>query len=404
MREFGRKCFKYTAYFNFDQSGDLAKEFENTKDPSRLLEILGLYTDVPLKAGETLIIFDEIQQSNKALNSLKYFCEEAPQYHLIAAGSLLGVALSKGDSFPVGKVEFLQMYPVSFKEFLREADEKIYDYVERIKEIGPLPEIVKNRLEENYRRYSVCGGMPAAVCALLEDKGVGAVNSELQDILLAYAMDFAKHAPGAQIPRITAVWESVPSQLAKENRKFVYKLVKPGARAREYEDALLWLQQAGLIYRVFCTSRPGLPLMAYDDVSAFKVYLFDTGLLRVMAGLPAEAIWEENPMYREFRGSLAENSVLEALVPQFEVMPRYWTSNGMAEVDFVVQDALKVIPAEVKAGNNTSGKSLSVYIKNFEPKISIVYSGKNMSFTNGVLYLPLSLACWTKKLVNLIGQ
>lgn len=336
MRKFGEEYFDYVAYFNFDASEELCREFENTKSPGRLIDILRLYTEYPIEPERTLIIFDEIQQSNKALNSLKYFCEETPEYHILAAGSLLGVSLSQGDSFPVGKVEFLRMYPVTFREFLRADTPQMYEYLENLTEIAPLPEIVMGRVGEAYRRYQVCGGMPAAVTAMLEKRGIQEIEDIQKSILMAYSLDFAKHAPGKDIPRIAAIWNSIPSQLAKENRKFVYKLVKTGARAREYEDGLLWLEHAGMIYRIFCSSKPGLPLSAYDDLSAFKIYLCDGGLLRVMAQLPADVLWTENPLYTEFKGAMAENMVLQSFVAHFDAMPRYWTSEATAEVGFPV--------------------------------------------------------------------
>ena len=401
MKEFGRKNFKYTAYFNFDATEELSREFENTKDPSRIIEVLKLYVEVPIIPGETLIIFDEIQQCNKALNSLKYFCEDAPQYHVMAAGSLLGVALSGGDSFPVGKVDFLNMYPISFREFLRVADRKIFDYVENIDRISSLPEIVNNRLTEVYRQYEICGGLPASASAMLEGNGIEKISNILQGLLDSYEFDFSKHAPTSQIPRIADIWNSIPSQLARENRKFVYKLVKPGARAREYEDSLLWLQQAGLIYKIFCCSRPGLPLKAYDDLSAFKIYMFDIGILRQLAKLPAEVFLQDNPLYREFKGAVTENYVLQSLIPECEVEPRYWVSNGTAEVDFLLQHSLSVIPAEVKAGTNTAGKSLSVYIGKYNPDLAIVFSGQQLALKDNVLYIPLTMACWTRRLISI---
>lgn len=402
MKHFGEQHFKHTAYFNFDSSEELCREFENTKEPSRLINILGLYTDVPIIPGETLIIFDEIQQSNRALNSLKYFAEEAPDYCVIAAGSLLGVALSQGESFPVGKVDFLQMYPVTFNEFLRIDAPKCHEYIENLDSISPLPEIVFNQTLESYRRYQICGGMPASAVAMLENRGLEAVENAQHNILNAYALDFSKHAPTREIPRLTAIWDSIPSQLARENRKFLYKLVKPGARAREYEDALLWLQQAGLIYRIFCLSKPGLPLSAYDDLSSFKIYLCDTGLLRTMASLPAEIFWSPNPLFQEFQGALAENAVLQSLLPQFKPQPRYWTSNGIAEIDFIIQSELSVIPIEVKSGTNTSGKSLSVYIKKYAPELSIIFSKNNLRRDGNILHIPIFLADWTKRIINLI--
>ncbi len=401
MRKFGEEHFDHVAYFNFDASEELCLEFENTKNPERLIDILRLYTDCPIEPGRTLMIFDEIQQSNKALNSLKYFCEEAPQYHILAAGSLLGVSLSKGDSFPVGKVDFLRMYPVTFREFLNADEPQIYEFIENLSEPTPLPEVVLNRLTESYRRYQTSGGMPAAVVAMLDKRGIKEIEYIQTSILTAYALDFAKHAPGKDIPRISAIWNSIPSQLSKENRKFVYKLVKTGARGREYEDALLWLEHAGMIYRVFCSSKPGLPLSAYDDLSAFKVYLCDCGLLRRMAQLPAEVLWTENPLYVEFKGAMAENMVLQSLVTQFEVMPRYWTSEATAEVDFLLQDEAAIIPVEVKSGTRLSGKSLSLYINRFGATKALRFSMNNLKRDGVILNIPIPLVDWTAKLMTL---
>jgi len=404
MQKFGREHFDHMAYFNFDAMEELCREFENTKHPARLLDILRLYTSVPIESGRTLIIFDEIQQSNKALNSLKYFCEEAPGYHIVAAGSLPGVSLSKGDSFPVGKVEFLRMYPVTFREFLRAADERMFEYLEALAEVAPLPEIVMGRVGEAYRRYQVCGGMPAAVAALLEKRGMQEIEEVQTAILTAYSLDFSKHAPTRDIPRIAAIWNSIPSQLAKENRKFIYKLVKTGARAREYEDGLLWLEHAGLIHRVFCSSKPGLPLRAYDDLSAFKIYLCDAGLLRVMAQLPAEVLWSENPLFAEFKGAMAENMVLQSLVAHFRVVPRYWVSEATAELDFLLQDGTSLLPVEVKSGTRLGGRSLGVYRKRFSPERALRYSMNNLKKDGSLLNIPLFLADWTKRLLRLLND
>lgn len=401
MRKFGEEYFDYVAYFNFDASEELCREFENTKSPGRLIDILRLYTESPIKPGQTLIIFDEIQQSNKALNSLKYFCEEAPEYHVLAAGSLLGVSLSQGDSFPVGKVEFQRMYPVTFREFLRADTPQMYEYMENLTEIAPLPEIVMGRVGEAYRRYQVCGGMPAAVVAMLKKQGVQEIEEIQRSILTAYSLDFAKHAPGKDIPRIAAIWNSIPSQLAKENRKFIYKLVKTGARAREYEDGLLWLEHAGMIYRIFCSSKPRLPLSAYDDLSAFKIYMCDGGLLRVMAQLPADVLWSENPLYIEFKGAMAENMVLQSLVAHFDAMPRYWTSEATAEVDFLLQDGTSLLPVEVKSGTRLSGKSLGIYMDRFPVELALRYSMNNLKRDEAILNIPIFLADWTDKLLKI---
>lgn len=281
LEYFGRTEFKYTVKFNFDKDHSIHEIFKMTKEPSRIISQLSLLTDYPILPNETLLIFDEIQECNSALNSLKYFYEDSPEYVVVAAGSLLGVALTKGESFPVGKVDFLDLYPLTFKEFLKTANEKLYNYVEELSEISALPQFITDRLSELYQQYLVIGGMPAVINSFLENKGMEKVKKEQQAILNAYILDFSKHAENKDIPRIIHIWNSIPSQLAKENRKFVYKMVKPGARARDYEDALLWLESAGLIYRVFCTTKPFLPLKAYDDLSAFKVYLSDVGLLRI---------------------------------------------------------------------------------------------------------------------------
>jgi len=400
LKEFGMQYFDSTAYFNFEEIQELKDVFATTKNVERILGQLALYTNVPILPEKTLIIFDEIQECNDALNSLKYFCENAPEYAVVAAGSLLGVMLSKGGSFPVGKVDFLQMYPVSLKEFLAAESPDLFNYIEQIDTIEELPSIIFNRLTESYKKYQVSGGMPQAVVQLLDNKGVGEVDVILQNILNAYSLDFSKHANTKDIPRITSIWNSIPSQLAKENRKFVYKLVKSGARAREYEDALLWLQDTGLVYRVFSNKKPFLPLTAYDDISAFKIYLSDIGLLRRLAKLAPDTILNENSLYTEFKGAMAENYVLQSLVTQFEVSPRYWTSDGKAEVDFIIQSNNDIIPVEVKSGHATSGKSLSVYNSLYTPKLRIRYSVNNLKQDGNLLNIPIFLADWTKKFVG----
>ena len=402
LEYFGRTEFKYTAKFNFDKDHSIHEIFETTKEPSRIISQLSLLIDSPILPGETLLIFDEIQECNPALNALKYFYEDASEYAVVAAGSLLGVALSKGDSFPVGKVEFLNLYPLTFKEFLKTINEKLYSYIEELTEIAPLPQFVTDRLSELYQQYLVIGGMPAVINYFLENKGMEKVKKEQQTILNAYTLDFSKHAENKDIPRITHIWNSIPSQLAKENRKFLYKLVKPGSRARDYEDALLWLESAGLIYRVFCTTKPFLPLKAYDDLSAFKVYLSDVGLLRELSGLPSEIIFLGNGAYTEFKGAIAENYVLQSLVPQYDILPRYWTSIGKAEVDFVIQSGSEIIPVEVKAQTRLGGKSLSVYDANYHPACKLRYSLNNLKQDGTLINIPLYLADWTKKIVNFL--
>ena len=278
----------------------------------------------------------------------------------------------------------------------------MYEYVESLSEIAPLPEIVMGRMGEAYRRYQVCGGMPAAVTAMMEKRGVQEVETIQKSVLTDYSLDFSKHAPSKDIPRIAAIWHSIPSQLSRENKKFVYKLVKSGARAREYEEGLLWLEHAGLIYRIFCSTKPGLPLSAYDDLSAFKIYLCDGGLLRVMARLPADVLWSDNPLYAEFKGAMAENMVLQSLVAHFEVMPRYWTSEATAEVDFLLQNGLSLLPIEVKSGTRLTGKSLGIYMNRFSSPLALRYSMNNLRKDGAVLNIPIFLADWTGKLLKML--
>lgn len=402
MEEFGRSCFEYVATFNFDKTEELAGVFQRTKDVERILKELALFTDVPLKPGKTLIIFDEIQSCEAALNSLKYFCEDAPDYHIIAAGSLLGVAVRKKKmSVPVGKVRIMQMYPVTFREFLCTSDQRTYAYVNSLERIEPLPEIILSKLEIEYKRYLVCGGMPEAAMALLENKGMQTVEEVLQNILELYALDFSKYAEPIDIPRINMLWQSLPSQLAKENRKFIYKVVKSGARAREYEDALLWLEEAGLVYRIYNVSKPGLPLSAYQELSAFKMYAFDCGLLRRLARLSPEIILSGHTGYVEFKGALTENAILQSLIPQLDGLPFYWSSDNRAEIDFFFAQGEKIIPVEVKSENRISGKSLSVYTTKFNPTLRIRYSTNNLKENGGLLSIPVYLADWTWKLLSL---
>ena len=408
MKKFGEEHYRHTAYFNFEASKELCLEFGKTKDPARIISILGIYNSSPINAEDTLIIFDEIQECPDALNSLKYFCEEAPEYHIMAAGSLLGVAIHRHKGFPVGKVDFLHMYPITFREYLRAENGSLVDYIESIDSIQPLPEIISGKLWEAFRKYEICGGMPKAAVTSIENKGNEAINKEQEDILTSYYFDFSKHTTPVEFPRIAAVWQSLPSQLAKENRKFVYKVVKPGARAREYENAISWLREAGLVYQIFCTSKPGLPLSAFDDLNAFKLYLLDIGLLRSLAKLPPEIFTNSNPLFSEFKGALTENMVAQALAAQLIQQPRYWVSNGTAEIDFLIQEGLSILPVEVKSSANTAGKSLSVYIGKYSPETAIIFSGKELSTTIGkdtttkILNITLPLIDWLPRFIKMI--
>ncbi len=403
METFGNECFEYWVKFDFDRQPELKSIFQITKEPERIIKELGLYSKVPLIAGKTLIIFDEIQDCEEALNSLKYFCEDAPQYHIIAAGSLLGVAVKKRKmTVPVGKVEVMRMYPVTFKEFLLTSDPTTYHWVDGLKEVARLPEIILNKLSTEYRRYQICGGMPEATVALLENKGMGEVDAVLQDILDLYELDFAKYADAKEIPRIHAIWHSLPAQLAKENRKFIYKVVKTGARSKDYEDALMWLEDAGMIYRVYNISKPGMPLSAYQEYDVFKVYACDCGLLRRLANLPATIILDPIANYTEFKGALAENVVLESLMPILEdQQPSYWTSSGIAEVEFVIQWDRYIVPIEVKAEGNISGNSLALYDKKYQPEYRIRFSMLNLQYNGNLLSCPSPLTGWIDMLLRL---
>ena len=406
MEAFGKECFKYCVKFDFDRQQELKSVFQTTKDPMRLIKELTLYCDQPIIAGETLMIFDEVQECEEALNSLKYFREDAPQYHIIAAGSLLGVAVKKRKmTVPVGNVKIINMFPVTFKEFLCASDSRTYDYIESLEEISHLPEIILNKLRTEYRRYQVSGGMPEAIVALLEDKGVGEVESVLQDILDLYELDFAKYAEPREIPRIHAIWHSLPAQLSKENRKFIYKVIKTGARSKDYEDALMWLEDAGMIYRIFSISKPGMPISAYEETDAFKVYACDCGLLRRLAHLPASVVTDPIANYTEFKGAMAENAVLQSIMPLLDDQkPYYWTSPGTAEVEFVIQWGNEIIPIEVKAEENITGSSLSVYNKTYTPNYRMRFSMLNLQYNSGLLSSPSALAGWLDKWMLLVRE
>lgn len=402
METFGKESFEYCAKFDFDRQEELKSVFQNTKMPERIIKELALFCDVPIIAGKTLIIFDEIQECEEALNCLKYFCEDAPEYHIMAAGSLLGVAVKKRRmTVPVGKVRVIRMYPLSFKEFLRASDIHTYEYIEQLTAIEKLPEIILNKLKLEYRRYLVCGGMPDAACAMLENQGMENVDAILQDILDLYELDFAKYAEPREIPRIHAVWHSLPSQLAKENRKFVYKVVKPGARSKDYEDALLWLEDAGMIYRINNITRPLFPLSAYEDLSAFKLYACDCGLLRRLAKLPSSIIVSPTANYTEFKGAMAENAILQSLMPILRrEVPFYWSPDSRAEIEFVIQWNDEIIPIEVKAENCVSGRSLSVYKEKYAPKHRIRFSFLNLQYNCGMLSCPSPMADWLPSLLE----
>ena len=417
VEEFGRRRFKHVAVFNFDKKKELKGVFSQTKDIKRLLGELELYTTVPIIAGETLLFFDEIQNCKEALNTLKYFREDAPEYDVIAAGSLLGVATKRKkkkadedsdegeaeNTFPVGKVSFLDMYPVTFREYLRMASPRLMEQMEaRLTGLEPLPEILFNQLTEQYRRYQVCGGLPKPCSDMLDNAGMAVIEQDLEDLRKSYELDFTKHVDSKDIPRIREIWRSIPSQLSRENKKFVFRAVREGARAREYESALDWLVLSGMIYRIYCTEKPELPMKHYEDLTAFKVYVLDQAVLRSMAELPPEAVLTKGDILKEFKGAMAENFVLGSLLAQGFKTPHYWTLQGnKAEVDFLIQNGLEIIPIEVKAEDNVSGKSFAEYNKKYEPRIRLRYSLLNIKRNGNMVNFPIFLCDWLNDVLSL---
>lgn len=405
LKEFGQQFYDNVAYFNFDENPELKQFFQLTKDPNRILQNLMLASGQKIEPEKTLIIFDEVQDCPEVINSLKYFCENAPQYHIASAGSLLGIALAKPSSFPVGKVNFMQIDPMSFTEFLlANGDENLVDYLQSVQSIEPIPEAFFNPLSEKLKMYYVTGGMPESVLMWTQARDVRAMQDALSAIVEAYERDFAKHPQPAEFPKISMIWKSIPSQLAKENKKFLYKVVKEGARAREYEDALQWLVDARLVHKVFRSTAPGLPLSAYDDLSAFKIYLVDVGLLRRLSQLAPTAFGEGNRLFREFKGALTENFVLQTLLTQFDVMPRYWSqTNPPYEVDFLIQRNNDIFPIEVKAQTNTKSKSLKKFKELFgdQVKLRIRFSLDNLKLDGDILNIPLFMADQTDRLIGL---
>ena len=405
LKEFGRRYYENTAYFNFDENEDYKQFFETTKDVSRILQNLTLASGEKILPGKTLIIFDEVQDCPKVINSMKYFCENAPEYHIACAGSLLGIALAKPSSFPVGKVDFMQIDPMTFSEFLvANGDENLAKYIESVDTIEPIPDAFFHPLYEKLKMYYVTGGMPEPVLMWTQNRDTEAMQHSLSGIIDAYERDFAKHPDTKEFPKISMVWKSIPSQLARENKKFIYKVVKPGARAREYEDALQWLVDARLVHKVYRSSAPGLPIAAYDDLSAFKIYVVDVGLLRRLSQLAPTVFGEGNRLFTEFKGALTENYVLQTLIPQFEVAPRYWTqTNPPYEVDFLIQRENDIFPVEVKSEANTTSRSLKKFKELFPDKVKlrIRFSLDNLKLDGDMLNIPLFMADQTDRLIGI---
>jgi hypothetical protein len=388
LKEFGQNNYDNVAYFNFDHDDGLAELFLNTKDPKRIIEQLSLANGKKINPGTTLIIFDEIQECPNALNSLKYFCEEANEYHVACAGSLLGIRLSK-TSFPVGKVDFLNLYPMTFSEFLiADNSENLVEVMKKAKEVKEIPKFFESELIEKLKTYYIVGGMPEVVYSWVNDKDIEKVNKIQKNILDSYENDFSKHTDASEANKISLIWNGIPSQLARENKKFVYQVVKEGARAREYEGALNWLNDANLISKCYLVSKCAFPLKAYNDLSTFKIYMNDVGLLRRMSNLDSSIILEGSKLLEEFKGSFTENYVANVLNYLSNESLNYYTFSRN-EIDFVIQRKNKIIPIEVKSDKCTNHNSLTKYNANNDNEISFVFSKNNLSKDGKIVNIPL---------------
>jgi len=389
LKEFGKMYYKNIAYINFETAKSLHRIFESGFEVDKLIMALKIETDTEIIAGETLIILDEIQECEAALTSLKYFHENANQYHIAAAGSLLGVSLHKNRSFPVGKVDFLDLHPLHFLEFLEAMNElPLLDLLQ--KKNWDLITGFKAKYIHLLKQYYYVGGMPEAVLTFINQKDFKKVREKQLGILAAYEQDFSKHAPHDIVPRIRLVWQSLPSQLAKENRKFIYGNLKNGARAREFELAIEWLADAGLVHKVSRCNKPAMPLIAYAALSDFKLYLLDVGLLAAMGNIDIQTFITEQSLFEEFKGALAEQYVLQQFKSLKQLPIYYWTAErATAEVDFLIQYQHRIIPVEVKAAENLKAKSLKVYHQKFNPEISIRTSLADYRKEDWLINLPL---------------
>jgi len=391
LKKFAEQSYENSVYLNFDSDSTVHDLFKDSIDPSDVIRLISIDRNVEIEPGKTLIIFDEIQECPNALNSLKYVCEKAPQYHVCAAGSLLGVKLKNTGGFPVGKVDFMHLYPFSFYEFLYALDEKkLCEFMRAIEKPEPLPEIIHNKLNKYYLHYLFVGGMPEAVLRYRDTRSLAPVREVQEAILAAYVLDFSKHAPKGQVMRIHQIWDSLPNQLAKENSKFMYSVIRKGARAKEFELALQWLIEAGLLLKVSNLSKPALPLKAYAKLDIFKMYCLDVGLLGAMVKLPQKILAHDDEILQEFKGVMAENYCAQVLVKTHEDL-FFWSSEGRAEVDFVIQTEAHIYPLEVKSGRSTKKKSLAVYEKKYRPKLKVRASLLNLKRDETLLNCPLYL-------------
>jgi predicted AAA+ superfamily ATPase len=401
MKEFARTEYRHSAYINFESNDQVKSLFTGDFDIARILRGLEISAGLKIEAGKTLLIFDEIQEAPAALTALKYFQENAPEYHIICAGSLLGVAMNRHTSFPVGKVEFLDLYPLSFPEFAQALGEEALLTTFKNND-WPLIKTFKFRFIELLKQYYCVGGMPEAVSAYSANRDFTEVRNIQKRILMAYEQDFSKHAPNQIVPRIRMLWNSIPAQLAKESKKFIYGIIKEGARAKEYELAMSWLMDSGLITKINRATKPAIPLKAYEDPGAFKLFLVDLGLLAAMTDLDIKTLLVGNELFEEFKGALTEQYVLQQLLVQKDLTVYYWAAdNGRAEVDFLIQYSGQIIPMEVKAEENLKSKSLRVYYEKFSPQTVLRTSMSDFRKEDWMTNLPLYAIAQLRSVIDL---
>lgn len=371
MREFGNKAFKKMVYVNFENEPRFRDLFIKDYNTARIISMLELHLNEKIDAEDTLLIFDEIQAVDGGLTSLKYFCEEAPQYAIVAAGSLLGISLHANQSFPVGKVDFLDLYPMTLEEFMCAAGKKmLWDAM--VAQEWDMVATFHDELLQMLRIYMYVGGMPEVVKQWVDNQDFFAVREKQQNILRSYVADFSKHIPDDQVPRVNMVWDSLPAQLAKENKKFIYGIIRDGARAKDFELAIMWLYNCGLVLKSHRVKVPSMPLKAYQDFQTFKLFMVDVGLLGAAVGLQTQMLLEGNRLFTEFKGALAEQYVMQELSAQNFDYIGYWTNErSTAEVDFVIQHKGEVVPIEVKSGENLRSRSFTQFCMTYEPKIAI---------------------------------
>ena len=389
MKEFGKQAYADTVYINFDSNSRMADLFSADLDTDRLIMGLELYAGRKINPENTLLIFDEVQEVPRALASLKYFYENAPQYHIVCAGSLLGIALHQGTSFPVGKVDFLKLYPLSFSEFLMATGNERFAELLKKQDYEMITSFKQTYIDA-LKHYYFVGGMPEAVQSFAESKDFNEVRAIQKRILAAYEQDFSKHAPNEIVPKIRMLWNSIPSQLARENKKFIYGLVREGGRAREYETAIMWLSDCGLVHKVSRVNAAGIPLKAYEDLKAFKLFIVDVGLLGCMTGLRQRTLLDGDDLFVEFKGALTEQYVCQQLKTIEDLGVYYYTNDrGSCEIDFVVDTGEQIVPVEVKAETNLRAKSLKTYRERFEPELSVRTSMADYKKEDWLLNLPL---------------